>query len=263
MSKEPQLKQTNPPAKLDDIRKAAQIVSTVLLELKELTVPGAQTDLLDEYANKRIKELGGEPVLLGYKPEWAKEPFPATCCMSLGYEVAHGIPGRRELREGMIIKYDLGVRYKTGCGDAALTVAVGQVDNFKARLMRFGQEAMMEGIKQVKAGAPISNIGKAIEQYCLVKNIEIIKDFAGHHIGSEIHQPPNISSFHVKEEDELLLEEGKVICIEPFITRAGYGRIGIAEDGWTAYQVKGQPVVQWEHMVLITKEGYEILTNHI
>ena len=263
MSKEPQPKAKNPPAKLDDIRDAAKIVSIVLLELKELTVPGAQLDLLDEYANKRIKELGAQPVLLGYHPTWAKDPFPATMCASVDYEVAHGIPGRRELREGMIIKYDLAVRYKTGCGDAALTVAVGQVDNFKQRLMRYGQEALMEGVKAIKAGVPVSAIGKAIEHYCLLKNMEIIKDFAGHHIGEEIHMTPNVSSFHVKEEDEVLLEEGKVICIEPFITRIGYGRIGIADDGWTAYQLRGQPVVQFEHMVLITKEGFEILTNHI
>src|SRR3990167_3756198 len=93
-----------PPAKLDDIRKAAQIVSTVLLELKELTIPGAQLDLLDEYANKRIKELGGEAVLLDYQPEWAETPFPATMCASVDYEVAHGVPSKRDLREGQIVK---------------------------------------------------------------------------------------------------------------------------------------------------------------
>src|SRR3990167_4195007 len=249
-----------PKAQLDDIRKAAKIVSTVLLELKQLTVPGAQLDLLDEYANKRIKELGGEAALLNYQPTWSKTPFPATCCMSVDYEVAHGIPDKRELREGMIIKYDIGVRYKTGCGDAALTVAVGEIDNFKQRLMRFGQEALMEGIKVVKAGAPISVIGKAIENYCLTKNVEIIRDFAGHHIGAEIHQEPNIPSYYDKECDNQFLKEGDVICIEPFVTRAGYGQIGIAEDGWTAYQVKGQPVVQFEHQILITKDSYEILT---
>ena len=162
MNQKEKPKAQRPPAKLSDIRQAAKIVSTVLLELKELTVPGAQTDLLDEYANKRIKELGAEPAFLDYQPSWAKTPFPASVCISIDYEAAHGIPGRRELREGMIITYDIGVRYKTGCGDAAMTVAVGEVDNFKQRLMRFGQEALMEGIKQGRHCMPVSAIRKAI-----------------------------------------------------------------------------------------------------
>ena len=248
---------------LDDIKKAASIVSTILLELKDLTKPGAQLNMLDEYANRRIKELGAEPVLLGYKPEWAKTPYPATCCMSVDHEVAHGIPGQRELKEGQIIKYDLAVRYGSGHGDAALTVAVGEVDNFKQRLMRYGLCALHEGIAVVKAGVPLSAISHAIEDYCLIKNIEIIKDFAGHHIGKELHELPNIHHFYVKEDDNILLEEGKVICIEPMVTRAGYGKVGIAEDGWTAFQVKGQPVIQYEAMVLIGKNGPEVLTTHL
>ena len=252
-----------PPAQLDHIRKAADIVSTVLLELKELTKPGVQLDMLNELAERRIKELGAEPILKGYQPAWSKTPFPATCCMSVDYEAVHGIPGNRTLQEGSIIKYDLGVRYKSGCADAALTVAVGEVDKFKQRLMRYGLEALQEGIKVVKDGVPISAIGKAIEHYCLLKNVDVIKDYAGHYIGKELHEEPNVPSFYVKEYDDKFLEEGRVICIEPMITRAGYSNLGIASDGWTAFQLKGQPVVQFESMVLITKEGFEVLTTHL
>src|SRR3990167_3867236 len=206
-----------PPALLEDIRKAAEIVSIVLLELKDLTKPDVSLALLDELAERRIRELGGEPAFKGYQPSWAKTPFPATVCMSVDWEVAHGIPGNRTLREGSIVTYDVGVKYKSGCGDAALTVAVGEVDSFKQKLMRHGREALQEGIKAVKAGQPISGIGKAIEHYCLLKNLDVIKDFSGHHIGAEVHEEPNIPSFHDKDRDDHLLEEGKVICIEPMI----------------------------------------------
>ncbi len=248
-------------ALLEDIRKAAEIVSVILLELKDLTKPGVALDMLDEYAAKRIKELGGEPAFLGYQPSWSKTPFLNTLCTSIDFEIAHGIPTKRELKEGQIIKYDLGVKYKSAFGDAAITVAVGEIDSFKQRLMRLGKEATQVGIAAVKAGAPLSSIGRAIENYCLSKNLEIIKDFGGHHIGSSIHEEPLIYHFHRKKDDELLLEEGRVICIEPMVTRAGYSKIGIADDGWTAFQVKGQPVVQWEAMVLIKKDGYEVLTT--
>ena len=246
---------------LDDIRKAAEITSTVLLELKGLTKPGANLEVLDAYANLRIKELGAVPVLLGYQPKWAKTPFPATCCMSVDYEVAHGVPNKRELQEGQVIKYDLAVKYGSGHGDAALTVAVGEIDNFKSRLMRFGYEALAKGMEKVKAGVPVSEIGRAIEDYCIIKNLEVIRDFAGHHIGKEVHEEPHIPHYYMKENESKLLEEGNVICIEPMITRAGYAKIGIGEDLWTAYQVRGQPVVQFEHMVLVKKDGYEVLTT--
>lgn len=261
--KEPQPTPQRPPVKLDDIRKAAEIVTAVLLELKAMTKPDMQLDLLGEMASRRIIEMGGEPILKGYLPTWAKDPFPSSICISVDYEICHGIPNKRMLQEGQIVTYDVAVRYKTACGDAALTVPVGSVDNFKQRLLRHGVEALNEGVKQVKAGQKISAIGKAIEDYCLKKNYEIIKDFSGHHIGSELHEEPHIPNFYNAKYDDVFLKEGDVICIEPMITRAGYSGVGIAEDGWTSYQVKGQPVVQFEHMVLVKKDGYELLTGHI
>src|SRR3990167_2626982 len=116
---------------LEDQRKAAQIVTEVLLELTALTKPGVSLDMLDELAERMIRERGGEPYNKDYKPDWALEPYPNTICCSVDYEICHAPPRGRSLKEGQIVKYDLGVRYKSGCGDAALTVAVGEIDNRK------------------------------------------------------------------------------------------------------------------------------------
>jgi len=249
-------------ALLSDIRTAAKIVSDVLLELKDLTQPGVSLDLLDEIAERRIRELGGEPYNKNYKPEWAENPYPATICASVNYEVCHAAPKGRDLKEGSIVKYDLGVRYKSGCGDAALTIAVGVIDNRKQRAMRYGLQALNEGIKVIRAGQKLSAIGEAIEQYSNINGYNIIQEYSGHHIGKEMHEKPDIPHRYYPENDNVFLEEGKVICIEPILT-PGSGRIAIWEDGWTAYCVDGQPVVMFESMVLVLKEGYEILTHHL
>lgn len=248
---------------LEDQRIAAGIVTDVLKELAEMTAPGVSLDMLDELAERRIREKGGEPYNKGYHPEWAQTPFPATVCMSVDYEICHGTPRGRTLKEGEIIKYDLGVKYGSGCGDAALTVAVGEISNRKERTMRYGLRALYAGIGAVKAGAPISAIGEAIEHFCLVHGYKTIREFGGHHIGKEMHEAPHIPHYRDPKDDEVFLQEGAVICIEPMIT-PGKGRMAMAkEDGWTAFCPDGQPVVMFEHMMLVTKDGCEILTHHI
>src|SRR3990167_3625441 len=131
---------------LADQRVAAGIVTDVLLELKALTKPGVSLDMLDELAERMILERGATPYNKGYQPEWAPTPYPATICCSVDYEICYAPPRGRTLQEGSIVKYDLGVKYKSGCGDAALTVAVGEVSNRKQRTMRYALQALDEGI---------------------------------------------------------------------------------------------------------------------
>lgn len=247
---------------LDDQRIAAKIVTDVLLELKELTKPGVSLDMLDGFAEKMILERGGTPYSKGYHPSWAPEQYPATLCTSVDFEICHAPPGGRTLQEGQIVKYDLGVKYGEGCGDSALTVAVGEISNRKERTMRYALRALFEGIKVVKAGVPVGAIGAAIEHFCLVHGYTVIREFGGHHIGKEMHEAPHIPHVHYKEDDEVFLKEGAVICIEPMIT-PGKGKMKIWKDGWTAYCTDGQPVAMFEHQILVTKDGYEILTHHI
>lgn len=248
---------------LEDQRVAANIVTDVLLELKALTKPGVSLDMLDELAERMIRERGGVPYNKGYKPSWSESPYPSTICASVDYEICHASPRGRLLKAGQIVKYDLGVRYKSGCGDAALTVAVGEIDNRKQRAMRYGLEALYKGIEVVRAGQKISVIGEAISGFAGTRGYAVIREYCGHHIGKEMHMKPDIPHFvDYKNPTQEILEEGKVICIEPMIT-PGKGNMTIAKDGWTAFVKDGQPVVMWEHMILVKADGYEILTKHI
>ena len=248
---------------LNHVRAAADIVTNVLLELKELTVPDVSLDLLDELAERRIREAGGEPYNKGYKPDWSEIPYPSTICASVDFEVCHAPPGSRVLKEGQVVKYDLGVRYKDGCGDAALTVAVGKIDNRRERAMRYGLNALYEGIKVVRAGIPISSIGNAIQRYAGLRGYEVVKEFTGHHIGQKMHEDPKIPHVYQPEYDKILLKEGDVICIEPIIT-PGNGFVKLFKgDGWTFYSPDREPSVMFEHMVLVTVDGCEILTHHV
>ena len=249
---------------LADQRIAANIVTDVLLELSSLSKPDVSLNMLDELAERRIRESGGIPYNKGYKPDWALTPYPATICCSVNQEVCHASPRGRLLKNGDIVKYDLGVRYKSGCGDAALTVAVGEIDNRKERAMRYGLQALYEGIKVVRAGEKIGAIGEAIERFLGPRGYRIIREYGSHHIGKQMHEKPDILNYANYQDPSFreILKEDAVICIEPMIT-PGDGKIAIAKDGWTVYCRDNQPVVMWEHMILVKLDGYEILTKHI
>jgi methionyl aminopeptidase len=249
---------------LSDIRSAAKIVSEVLMELESLTCPDASLALLNELAERRIIEMGGTSAFKGYQPTWAKNPFKSACCMSVDYEVCHGSPDRGLfMMEGQIIKYDLGVKYGIGHGDACLTVAVGEISDRKKRLMRYAKEAMMVGIKKVHAGVKVSEIGRAIEQFSVRRGYNVIKEYAGHGIGRELHEDPMIPNIYRREDEDIILQAGQVICIEPMLT-PGNGFTAIwPEDHWMAFCPDGQPVAQYEHEILVTDKGSEILTSHL
>lgn len=249
---------------LEDQRVAAGIVTDVLLEMQALTKPDVSLDLLDEMAERMIKERGGIPCNKGYKPSWAAVPYPATLCCSVNFEVCHAPPRGRILKDGDIVTYDLGVKYKTGCGDAAMTVAVGQIRNNKwKRLMDHSKQALYQGIRAVRAGAPISDIGTAISLYATLNDYRVIDNYGGHYIGKEMHEDPQIPHFFVEKNKEIFLKEGDVICLEPMLT-TGDGINAIArEDGWTVFCLDRKPVAMYEHMLVVTKDGCEILTKHI
>lgn len=250
-------------AKLIHTRQAADIVTSILLELEKLTKPGVSLGMLDEIASRMIEEAGAVSVIKGYQPKWASTPYPATICTSVDEEVAHAPPGIRELAEGQIVTYDIGLKYKTACGDAALTVPVGEVSNKKERLMRYSKRALMEGIEIIRAGVSVSKIGEVIERSANINGYQIIKEYGGHGIGVQMHEEPLIPNFYDERNDDKILKEGQVICIEPIMT-TGNAQIGIlGTDGWTAFCTDNHPVSMFEHMILVKKDSYEILTNHI
>ena len=249
---------------IDEMRQSAKIVSKILLELKSLTKPDVNLDMLDELASRRIVEMGATSYNKGYKPEGAEIPYPSTICASVNEEICHAPPAGRILKEGDIVTYDIGIRYKSGCGDAALTVAVGEIDNRKQRAMRYGLKALNEGIQVVKSGISVTAIGSIIERTAMINGYTTIKEYGGHTIGKEMHEKPYIPNYydHRKKVENDRLMEGQVICIEPMIT-PGNGKMGLMGDKWTAFVLDRQPVVMYEAMILVKKSGFEILTTHL
>lgn len=241
-------------------RKAALIVSEILLNLKSLSKPGTSLDFLEEEVITMIKDAKATSVNKGYKMSPMSTPYPATMCACINDEVIHCPPAGKVLKEGDIVTYDIGIRYKDKCGDAAITVPVGEISNRKQRLLRYSKNATYEGVKQVRAGVRISEIGKAIQRYTEINGYNVFKEFCGHHINIEMHEKPLVPNFEDINNNERLIE-GSIICIEPTLT-PGRATSTITNDNWTMLSNDGQPTSMFEVMVLVKENGYEVLTNH-
>lgn len=237
------------------MRKAGYLVSLTHQYLKPLIKPGITTKELDLRAEKFIKEHDGIPTCKGY------EGFPATLCVSINDEVVHGIPGKRKLRNGDIVTIDMVIGYHGYQGDAAWTYAVGDISEDKKYLMEHTEKALYEGIKQVKPGNHIGDISHAIEVYATKYNLGVVKELVGHGIGTEMHEDPDVPNYG-KAGTGPKLKPGMVICIEPMLN-LGSAAVGILDDDWTIVTEDGSSSAHYEHTVLVTEDGYEILTPRL
>lgn len=237
------------------MRKAGYLVSLTHKYLKPFIKAGITTKELDKLAYDFIIEHGGVPSCLGY------EGFPATLCTSVNDEVVHGIPSNRKLKNGDIITIDMVIGYKGYQGDAAWTYEVGDISPKKKYLMKHTENALYEGIKQVKPGNHIGDISNAIEEYAKKHNLGVIRELCGHGIGTDMHEDPDVPNYGKKGEGPRL-KEGMVICIEPMLN-LGTREIYMMEDNWTIKTDDGLPSAHYEHTILVTKDGYEILTPRL
>lgn len=237
------------------MRKAGYLVSLTHKYLKPFIKAGITTKELDKLAYDFIIEHGGVPSCLGY------EGFPATLCTSINDEVVHGIPSNRKLKNGDIITIDMVIGYKGYQGDAAWTYEVGDISPKKKYLMEHTEKALNEGIKQVKPGNHIGDISNAIEEYAKKHNLGVIRELCGHGIGTDMHEDPDVPNYGKKGEGPRL-KEGMVICIEPMLN-LGTREIYMMDDDWTIKTDDGLPSAHYEHTILVTKDGYEILTPRL
>ena len=237
------------------MRKAGYLVSLTHQYLKPFIKPGITTEYLDTIAEKFIRSHEGIPSCKGY------EGFPATLCTSVNEEVVHGIPGKRKLKNGDIITIDMVIGYHGYQGDAAWTYAVGTVNEKKKYLMEHTEKALYEGINQVHPGAHIGDISHAVEEYAKKHHLGVVKELVGHGIGTEMHEEPDVPNYGKKGVGPVL-KEGMVICIEPMLN-LGTAAVWILDDDWTIITQDGQPAAHYEHTVLVTKDGYEILTPRL
>ena len=237
------------------MRHAGLLVSKMHKFIKPYIKEGITTKELDNLCEKFIRDNDGVPTCLGY------EGFPATLCTSVNDEVVHGIPSNYKLKKGDIITIDVVIGYKGYQGDAAWTYAVGEISDDKKYLMEHTEKALYEGIKMVKPGNRIGDISHAIEVYANDHNLGVVEELCGHGIGLEMHEDPEVPNFG-KAGLGPKLKEGMVICIEPMLN-LGTKRIYMLDDGWTIKTLDGEPAAHYEHTVLVTKDGYEILTPRL
>ena len=237
------------------MRKAGNLVSLTHKYLKPYIKPGITTKKLDELAEDFIRSHDAIPTCKGY------EGFPATLCTSVNDEVVHGIPSNRKLKNGDIITIDMVIGYHGYQADAAWTYKVGTINEKKEYLMYHTEKALYEGIKEVHPGARIGDISNAIEIYAKKYHLGIVKELVGHGIGTQMHEEPDIPNYGKKGTGPIL-KEGMVICIEPMLN-LGTSKIAILDDDWTIVTYDGKPAAHYEHTILVTKDGYEILTPRL
>ena len=230
-----------------------QLVTAVLAELAEAVRPGVTTADLDALAERRIREAGAEPAFKGYRG------YPATLCASINSEVVHGIPSpQRTLNEGDIVSLDVGAKLDGFYGDSAVTVAVGQVPDETATLLRVTREALDRAIAQVQAGGRLSNIGHAVQQWAEQHGLSIVREFVGHGIGEQLHEDPQIPNYGEPGRGPKL-SVGMVMAIEPMVAM-GRPDTRVLGDGWTAVTKDGSLAAHFEHTVAVTTEGPLVLT---
>jgi methionyl aminopeptidase len=237
------------------MRQASRIVATVLKEIAAMVEPGMTTLDLDRYAEKRIREMGATPSFKGY------HGFPASICASLNHEVVHGIPHKkRTIRRGDILKVDTGAFFNGFHGDSCITIAIGEVSPDAAKLVDVAEKALYQGIAKVKQGAYLLDLAGAIQDYVEGHGFKIVEEFTGHGVGRNLHEEPSVFNFRTFEIPNVKLQAGMTLAIEP-IVNAGSRNTRILPDRWTAVTVDNSLSAQFEHTVLVTETGYEILTD--
>lgn len=240
---------------IEVMRQSAKIVATVLKEISEMVQPGMTTADLDAYAEKRIREMGATPSFKGY------HGFPGSICSSINNEVVHGIPSpKKVIRAGDVLKVDTGAYQQGFHGDSCITIAVGEVTLEAAKLIRVAEEALYKGIEQVKAGNYLLDLAGAIQDHVEANGFCIVEDFTGHGVGRNLHEEPSVFNFRTREMPNVKLRAGMTLAIEP-ILNAGSRFTRTLSDRWTAVTVDNSLSAQFEHTVLVTDTGYEILTD--
>ena len=235
------------------MRKAGNIVYRTHKYLEPYIKPGITTKELDKLAYDFIISQDATPSFLNYNG------FPGSICTSVNDEVVHGIPSNRKLKKGDIIGIDIGANYKGYHGDSAWSYKVGSVSKEKEYLLEHTEKALFEGLKQVKPGNRIGDISNAIETYANAHNLGVVRELVGHGVGSNLHEEPDVPNYGKKGTGPLL-KEGMTIAIEPMLN-LGTHKIYILDDDWTIITRDGSPSAHFEHSVVVTKDGYRILTG--
>jgi methionyl aminopeptidase len=247
------------PAEIEIMDRANRIVRDVLRELRGRVRPGLTTMEIDVWAEKKIREAGAEPAFLGYPHRGDGRDFPGTVCVSINDEVVHGIPSATVvLAEGDTISVDLGVKYRGYYGDGAETYPVGRIAPADQELLRVTREALDLGVEQARVGKRVTDIGHAVQRHVEAHGFSVVREFVGHGIGARLHEEPQVPNFGRPGQREKLVE-GMVLAIEPMVNIGG-AAVKVLGDKWTAVTCDGSLSAHFEHTVVVSDGGCEILT---
>lgn len=238
------------------MRQASRIVATVLREMIAMAAPGLTTGDLDRHAEKRIREMGATPSFKGY------HGFPASICASINHEVVHGIPSaKRVIRAGDLLKVDTGAFFEGYHGDSCVTICVGEGVPEEARtLSRVAQESLMKGLATVKAGSTLLELAGAVQDHVEAHGFAVVEDYTGHGVGRNLHEEPSVFNYRTRDLPNMVLRPGMTLAVEP-ILNAGSRGCRTLKDRWTVVTVDGSLSAQWEHTIVVTSDGCEILTD--
>ena len=242
------------PQEMDAMRRAGSVVSSVLDLLRASVEPGMSTKDLDRIAHREITRHGAKPTFKGYRG------FPASICTSVNEQIVHGIPGKRVLQDGDIVKVDVGATLDGMIGDAAVSLPVGDVPPEVQALMEDTRLSLEAGIKAAQPGARVGDIGAAVQEYGETRGYGVVREFVGHGVGRFLHEDPQIPNYG-QTGMGALLRVGMCICIEPMLNMGDW-RTRILDDEWTVVTADGKLSAHFEHTIAITQDGPEVLTAH-
>ena len=248
------------PSELQKMRAAGELVRKTLNELSEMVKPGVTTLDLEVVAEKRVKQAGARAAFKGYYVQAAGRRFPTVLCTSINEEVVHGVPSaKRVLKDGDILKIDMGVQLDGYYGDSATTVPVGKISPETQRLLEVTQKSLELAIEQMVAGRRLFDVCGTVENYVEGNGFSIVREFVGHGIGAKLHESPNVPNFIDRRLSNPRLRPGMVLAIEPMVA-AGAPDTRVLGDRWTAVTTDGSNAAHYEHCVAVTDNGPWVLT---
>ena len=237
------------------MKKSSRVVATVLREVEDFVKPGISTKDIDEFAERRIRQLGAVPSFKGY------QGFPSSIGSSINNEVVHGIPNKNKIiKEGDILKVDTGAFLNGYHGDSCISICVGSVIDKVQNLSDVANEALFAGLKKIKAGNTLLDVAGAIEDVVIANGYSVVEDYTGHGVGRNLHEEPSVFNFRTKELPNVVLREGMTLAIEPIVNE-GSKFCKTLKDRWTVVTKDGKLSSQWEHTIVVLTDGVEILTD--
>jgi methionyl aminopeptidase len=242
------------------MRDAGRLVAETFALIREQIAPGVTLRDLDRLSEEYIISKGAKSLYKGYRGSQANHPpFPGVICASVNNEICHGLPDGRILNEGDIIGIDIGLRYRGYCGDACVTFAVGEIPTKTQHLLDVTEKALHRGISVARVGNHLYDIGAAIEDYADSQGVSVVREWGGHGIGKQLHEPPSVSHTHMPVRGPKL-KPGMIFTIEPMIN-LGRQEWKLLADGWTVVTQDDSLSAQFEHTIVITRDGPDILTK--